>query len=373
LPENLLQSKRLENYLRLTSLYSDFSLVPKSATKVNVSKITKLSGGLTNNTYSFLLTFVNGKSEQSFDLILKSYTENVGLWFKTSRPGEDARPYVREFQVLKGLARVGFPVPIVYLCECDSFFLGHPFVIMRQEKVIQERVSKLDCFAATLARLHNLKVKELGIKSLGYPRDNIAFARERQICLKQYLIENRHYRELKKDFNYAINWLESNTAENKCPQYCLLHGEYHPGHALTTNANTLKVIDWESVQIGDPAFDVGYAYHMIKLMYDNDKNSRYGNGLAERFVSEYSRNFKGDIAKRLEFYKVVGLLGVAIVVSSWISSPIDAYKSFGKKALARSLLYPIPHAYHLFKRWLDNDFLVDFLKYSVQYIDSTLR
>jgi aminoglycoside phosphotransferase (APT) family kinase protein len=369
----MLDSKRLEDYLRLTSCYDDFSLIPQAASNVRVSGIKKLSGGMTNNIYSFSLTFSEKGFEQQLDLVLKAYTDFVSLWLRAYHQDEDRRRYIREFQALKSLAAVGFPVPEAYLCECDSFFLGYPFLIMHKEKVKEESVIHIDSFAATLARLHNLKVKELGIKSLGYPKDDIAFARERQICLKQYLTETRHYRGLKKDFNYAMSWLESNTAENTCPQYCLLHGEYHPGHALTTNANILEVIDWESVQIGDPAFDVGYAYHMIKLMHGNDKNSHYGNGLAERFVSEYSRNFKGSISKRLEFYKVVGLLGVAIVASSWISSPIDAYKSFGNKALVRSLLFPIPYANNLFKRWLNNDFLIDFLKYSAQYIDSALR
>ena len=119
----------------------------------------------------------------------------------------------------------------------------------------------------TLANLHNLNVKDLGIQSLRFPKDDFEFARNRLVCLKQYLNETRHYRDLKKDFNYALNWLESNVEVTNCPKYCLIHGEYHPGHTLITSDNRLKVIDWENVQIGDPAFDVGYAYHMIKLMY----------------------------------------------------------------------------------------------------------
>ena len=37
---------------------------------------------------------------------------------------------------------------------------------------MQESVITMDCFAATLARLHNLKVNELEIKSLRFPKDN---------------------------------------------------------------------------------------------------------------------------------------------------------------------------------------------------------
>ncbi len=368
----MLNSKSLEDYLRLTSHYGNFSLVPKGASNIRVSNIKKLSGGMTNNTYSFLLTYAEEGSEQSFDLVLKGYGGNVGLWFKIYHPYEDVRPYVREFQVLRSLARVGFPVPPVYLCECDSFFLGYPFLIMRKEKVRQESVNKLNYFAATLARLHNLKVDELEINSLRFPRDGSVFAKERQICLKNFLNETRHYKGIKKDFNFAIKWLESNAPDNNCPRYCLVHGEYHPGHTLLTDDNRLEVIDWEGAQIGDPAFDVGYAYHLVKLMY-NEENSNSGEKIAEDFVSEYSRNFQGDVRKRLEFYKVVGALGVAVVVSSWVSNPLEAYRCFGKKAFARALAFPFLRSHILFKKWLNEDFLVSYLQYCQDFIELTLR
>jgi aminoglycoside phosphotransferase (APT) family kinase protein len=243
---------------------------------------------------------------------------------------------------------------------------------MHKEKTIQQSVSKLDCFGATLADLHNLNVKELRIQSLRFPKEGVEFARERLICLKHYLNETRHYRDLKKDFNYAIDWLESNVAVNKCPKYCLIHGEYHPGHTLTTNDNRLEVIDWENVQIGDPAFDVGYAYQMIRLMY-KDKSSNSGEEAAERFVSEYSSNFRGDVHQRLEFYKVVGILSVAIVVSSWISSPVEAYRSFGYKSFARALAFPFLRSQFFVNRWLNSDFLVSYLHYTQDFIETTLR
>ena len=111
---------------------------------------------------------------------------------------------------------------------------------------------------------------------------------------------------------------------------------------------------------------------MIKLM-NNDTHPNDGERLAERFISEYSHNFHGDIYQNLEFYKIVGLLGVAIVVSSYVSCPAEAYKRFGNKALVQSLVFPVPHANYLFKRWLSNDFLVNFLSYSLNYIETFHR
>ena len=92
------------------------------------------------------------------------------------------------------------------------------------------------------------------------------------------------------------------------------------------------VLDWESVEIGDPAFDVGYAYHFIKFFSD-PKNPNSAERTAERFVSEYTRNFQGDISRRLEFYKMVGILGLSIYYSSGLSSFTKAYRYHQRQVL----------------------------------------
>jgi aminoglycoside phosphotransferase (APT) family kinase protein len=369
--ELLLDSKKLEDYLRLQAERGNCSFIPKDARNISVIRVKKVSGGMTNNINSFLLSFVKNELELHLELILKTYNEFGGVWTKVHNPCEETRRYVREFDVLERLAVVGFPVPQVYLCETDSAPLGFPFIIMQKEDVKVGSLVDLDSFADTLSQLHNLKAKELGIKSLKFPKDSLTFALDRTICLKEYLIETRHYRELRKLFNLAIEWLESNTSGNNCPEYSLIHGEYHPRHVLITSGNELKVIDWESVQIGDPAFDVGYAYHMIKLM-SNCENSKVCEETAERFVSNYLKNYRGDIRKRLEFYKVVALLGVAIIVSSWVSNPVETYQRFGNKAFVRSLVFPMLHSNFLFKKWLSDDFLVNYLDYAQEYLHSVL-
>jgi aminoglycoside phosphotransferase (APT) family kinase protein len=368
----MMDSKKIEGYLNLKSHYDNSSLGLEGAEKVKVLNLKKVSGGVTNNLYSFLLKFSKQGIEHQHELILKIYPETTSLWFKTYRPNEDVRKYVREFEAMRSLERLNFPVPHVYLCECDPFFLGYPFVIMQQEKIMQESDNNLDRFAATLARLHNLKVDELNIKSLAFPKDDSAFAREWPFRFKHVIGETRHYRSLKKDFEYAICWLDADSINNSCPKYCLVHGEYHPGHTIVTSDNILKVIDWEGVAIGDPAFDVGYTYHMVKLM-SNRKNSDSGEEVAERFISEYAKSFDGDIEPRLAYYKVVGILGVTIAVSSLMSNPLEAYKRFGREALARSLAFPFLRFNLVDKKWMNADFLVSYLQYFQEFVQTTLR
>jgi aminoglycoside phosphotransferase (APT) family kinase protein len=366
----MLNPIKLQNYFRLQAHYGSSSILPKDATRIQVQNIKKLSGGMANNVYSFILKFTSMDLEQCINLVIKGYNENASLWFKNYHSNEEIRPYVKEYEVLQALNRVNFPVPKVYLCENDSFFLGYPFLIMEQESIMLQKGFDLDYFATILADLHNLNARNLRIGSLRFPTNSGEFAIERLICLQQFLKETKHSPIFRNDFNNAISWLKSKAEYNNCPSYCLIHGEYHPGHTISVDGFRLKVIDWESVTIGDPAFDVGYAYHTVTLTHSSN-SLKTDKSAAETFLSEYSNRFKGNVSDRLEFYKMVSLLGVAVVVSSWMSDPLAVYKRFGKKALARILAFPFLYSHTV--RWFRDDFFLSYLQYCHFYIKNTLK
>ena len=373
---------RLEDYLRTTLRNGNSNLIPKGAHTIRVSNILKIGGGFWSDIFSISLTYMNGGTPQNRNVILKTYLENIDPVLKAYICDEDLRKCVREFQALRSLGRIGFPVPEVYLCECDSRFLGYPFVIMQKEEVVQKSINEIvDCFASTLAYLHNLKVAELGITVLRPPEDEYAFARRWPIHFKHYLnLETKHDKKLKKDFNLAIQWLDSNVSNNSCPQYCLAHGDYHPGNVRVTKDSRMIVLDWDSIEIGDPAYDVGYAYHFVKFFSD-PKNPNSAERTAERFVSEYMRNFHGDISRRLEFYKMVGILGTSIYYSSGLSNPICAYKYHRRKVFSTFpfLSLPLILLGFPFLRWpivarqLGTEGDTDWLKYFENFLETTLK
>lgn len=325
---------RLEDYLRATSLNSSSNLIPKGAHSIKVSNIINIGGVNSQNVYSLSLTYVEAETARHRKLVLKTYRpQNIDPVLEAYIYNEDLRRWVREFQTLRSLGRVGFPVPEVYLCENDSSFLGFPFVIMNREETVQKIPTDLDSFAATLAHLHNLSVADLKIDVLRSPEDEYAFARRWPIHFKHYLnLENKHDKRIRKDFDIAVRWLDSNAPNTYCPQYRLIHGDYHPANVSSTKDSRMIVLDWESVEIGDPAFDVGYAYHFIKFFSD-PTNPDSAEKIAERFVSEYTRNFHGDISRSLEFYKIVGILSISIYCSSGLSSFTKAYSYHQRQIL----------------------------------------
>jgi aminoglycoside phosphotransferase (APT) family kinase protein len=326
-------------------------------------------------------TYAERGTVQSCNFVLKTYLENIDPVKKEYVHDEDLRKCVREFQVLRSLGHFGFPVPEAYLCECDPSFLGHPFIIMQKVEMTHRSLNELvDCFAATLANLHNLNVTKLGIDALRVPEDGYGFAKRLLTYLKEDLnLESKHDKKTKERFNLALQWLNSNVLNNHCPKYCLLHGDYHPDNVRIKDSR-LIVLDWDKIEIGDPAFDVGYAYHFIKFFSD-PKNPNSAEKLAERFITEYTRNFQGDISGRLEFYKIAAILGTSIYYSSGLSSPIYAYKYHRRKVLPTfpflswlfiMLGFPFIRWPPVAKQLQAKDDLL-WLKYFESYLEATLK
>jgi thiamine kinase-like enzyme len=321
--------------------------LPKGFSFVSISDIKRLNGS--NEVYSFRLTYRNKGCEQRINLVLKAYVRdlepvlktraNCGSFSSLSRTCPqlyygNTKICVKEFQVLRGLERVGFPVPKAYLCELDSNVLGNPFIIMQEEQLTQNDSERIELFAKNLARLHSLDVTTLGINALKAPEDTGAFARRCLLYFKILLnLSSKHNKALKKDFEFAIRWLESNVSNTTCSKYCLLHGDYRAHlNTILTKDSRMVVLDWETAEIGDPAYDVGYAYARIR--------SESGEETADRFVKEYVRYFDGDLAERLLFFKLVGYLRPAIIHSSILSNPLTAYEIRGTKAF---FLFPFLH------------------------------
>jgi aminoglycoside phosphotransferase (APT) family kinase protein len=334
-------SEKLPEYVSAQFIGGKLAFLPFGVTSVRVSDINRLGGG-SNEVYSLMITYRISGSEHQLHLILKTCVKSLEPILKpfTNHKIFSRLRYtypqlyqgtlercVKEFQVLHGLERVDFPAPRAYLCECDSNVLGFPFIIMQKEEIPQNRGDYSDCSAKYLARLHNLEMTSLGIDVLKAPTDDDVFARR---CLSFFKVllnfYPKHCNGLKKDFEFAIRWLESNISNARCPKYCLIHGDYHPNvNTVLRKDPGMIVIDWEDAEIGDPAYDVGYAYTRVK--------ADWGEKTADQFVQEYIRYFGSDIDERLLFYKLVAHLGEAILHSSVLSNPLTAYEIRGTTAL----------------------------------------
>jgi aminoglycoside phosphotransferase (APT) family kinase protein len=267
---------------------------------------------------------------------------------------------------MKSLGNIGFTVPKVYFCEVYQSILGYPFMVMEKIDVLSKMPNNPESLATTLSKLHNLKVEDLKVKSLRVPKDELAFAESWLTCLRRNFNLIWQYKRLRRYLSALMNYIEREAKHNSCKQYSLIHGDYHPGNVLFTKNHETKVIDWDSVEIGDPAYDVAYNYHMMQILRDSREEGIACKKNADQFVCEYSKRSNKEVRDRIEFYKAITLLKMAIEVGPWNSNPLTAYKHYGFRAIYE---FPLAHFPLVERKWSKLSFS-SVCEYFTEYLES---
>jgi aminoglycoside phosphotransferase (APT) family kinase protein len=184
-----------------------------------------------------------------------------------------AHDMAREFRVLSGLGRVGFPVPPAHvLCE-DLSVIGVPFLVMGfvdgrvlagAEDTARLTPDQADTVSQTLVRgladLHRVDVEAAGLSEFGRPAAYV----QRQIALWGRQWENTKTRDLA-EIDRLAHWLQAEVAHvpDGMP-WSLVHGDYRLDNViLDPHLSRLRaVLDWEMSTLGDPVADLA-----ITLVY----------------------------------------------------------------------------------------------------------
>jgi aminoglycoside phosphotransferase (APT) family kinase protein len=143
----------------------------------------------------------------------------------------------------------------------------------------------------TLANLHSLPWRELGLEDFGRPADFLA--RQVNRWRKQY--ERYRHRELP-DFDLVADWLARNRPADGEP--AILHGDFHVDNCLYSpeEPRLLAVIDWEMSTIGDPLLDVGLALGF----WGNDRQEPVAMPRVQGFSRVSGAPTRAELARRYE-------------------------------------------------------------------------
>lgn len=176
----------------------------------------------------------------------------------------------REFRVLRGLGRIGFPVPTAHvLCE-DVSVMGVPFLVMDfvDGRVLadesdtaslspEEAESVSRTLVRGLADLHTVSVDAAGLLNFGRPAAYL----DRQVALWGRQWQNTKTRDLA-EIDRLAHWLhaEVTTVPQGLP-WSLVHGDYRLDNViLDPDLGRLRaVLDWEMSTLGDPVADLAIA------------------------------------------------------------------------------------------------------------------
>ncbi|WP_240048189.1 phosphotransferase family protein [Crenalkalicoccus roseus] len=214
-------------------------------------EIARISGGQSNPT--FFVTYPNRR-----------------LVLRKKPPGEllpSAHAVDREARVLTALAGTEVPVPPVLLFHPEPDVVGTPFYVMERVEgrvfptcdlpgaAREERRAMVLAFAETLARLHEVDWRAVGLEGFGRPGNYF----ERQVARWTKQWEAARFRDIP-ELTRLARWV----AENVPPDdgaTALVHGDYRLGNVMfhPTEPRIVAVLDWELSTLGHPLADLAFS------------------------------------------------------------------------------------------------------------------
>ncbi|MBZ6377864.1 phosphotransferase family protein [Pacificimonas flava] len=209
--------------------------------------------------------FAGGASNPTF--LLTSGDHRYVL--RKKPPGQllqSAHQVDREYRVMKALGETGVPVPVMRgICD-DPEVIGTSFYVMDflEGRIFRdaslpgmspdERAAIYDELNATLAKLHVVDWRAVGLEGFGKPGNYF----ERQVARWA-----RQYRDAPLDPVPAMDQLIEELPDHipDDDSVSIAHGDYRLENVMfhPTEPKLVAVLDWELSTIGHPLADLGYS------------------------------------------------------------------------------------------------------------------
>lgn len=262
----------------------------------------------------------------------------------------------REYRVIKALWEADFPVPRPYaLCEDDSV-IGTMFYVMDcvSGRIFwepdlptcsnEERAAIYDETNKTIARLHSLDYKALGLGDYGKPGNY--FARQVTRWSKQYYASET---STIPPMDKLIEWLGNNIPDEQSAS--IVHGDYRLDNMIigANNPRVLAILDWELSTIGHPLAD--FTYHLMTWQMPDigiGSNGLLGRDIAalgipseQAYIDRYcERTGRDGIADR-DFYSAFNFFRIAAILQGIAGRVRDGTAANANAASATHAVVPL--------------------------------
>ncbi|MEO0365264.1 MAG: phosphotransferase [Pseudomonadota bacterium] len=272
--------------------------------------------------------FKGGQSNPTYKLETPSHAYVL----RRKPPGKllpSAHAVDREYRVIKALFEVDFPVARPHLLCEDADVLGTMFYVMdcvngpifwepdlpQADKLDRGKI--YDAMNATIAKLHSLDFRALGLEDYG--KAGNYFERQISRWSKQYIASET---ETIEPMNKLIDWLGANVPEDQSES--IVHGDYRLDNMVfhPTENRVAAVLDWELSTIGHPLAD--FTYHlMVWQMPDIGIGSSglVGRDVAElgipterAYVDAYCERTGRDGIQNRDFYSAFNFFRIAAIL-----------------------------------------------------------
>lgn len=171
----------------------------------------------------------------------------------------------REYRIMSALAATDVPVPRTVLFHPEGDIIGTPFYLMERLEgrvfsqcalpglTPQERRAVYFSMAETMARLHKVDWRALGLADYGRPGNYF----ERQIARwsRQWAMSKTRDNP---DIDRLLAWLPRNIPADD--ETTIVHGDFRLGNLMfhPTEPKVIAVLDWELSTLGHPLADVAF-------------------------------------------------------------------------------------------------------------------
>jgi aminoglycoside phosphotransferase (APT) family kinase protein len=185
----------------------------------------------------------------------------------------------REYRVLSALRNCAVPTPEPYLYCDDRNVIGTPFYLMQRfdGRVFQEfrtpglndeeRAQAFRSMCATLASIHKLDYRALGLGDFGKPGNY--FARQLNRWSSQWT-QFRRGDDDNPDLDRIVRWLSERVPDSETIALC--HGDYRIANVIfhATEPRVIGVLDWELSTLGHPLVDLAFSSQAWRMAPDEN-------------------------------------------------------------------------------------------------------
>ena len=243
-----------------------------------------------------------------------------------------AHDMAREYRVLAALAPTAVPVPRPFaLCE-DNSVTGSPFYVMEYRHGVvaneddfppglvdtpQDRKALSIAVADTLAKLHGVDYRAVGLEDFGRPEGFL----ERQLRRWSEQWSRSNTRELP-EIEELVRRLRLSLPASR--PATIVHGDYRLGNMAVTWGPVISgIFDWEMATLGDPLTDLGWlltswgettdSRRVIEMGRITFVTAKPGFLTRAKLAAEYGRRSGIDVSNA-EWYELFAYFKRAVII-----------------------------------------------------------
>jgi aminoglycoside phosphotransferase (APT) family kinase protein len=274
------------------------------------TRVERTHGGMSNPTY-----FI---TRGDWRAVLRKQPGNVLM--------PSAHAIDREYRVLTALRGTSIPTPRAYrYCE-DREIVGTPFYLMEwlDGRVFndfatpgldpEERTELFRAMCATLAAIHRLNYRAIGLGDFGKPGNY--FARQLGRWSKQWA-QFRRGDDDNPALDRMVHWLAERLPESETIALC--HGDFRIANVMfhATEPRVVGVLDWELSTLGHPLVDLAFSSQAWRMAPDENGGllglplSQMGIPSEDEYLELYYR-LSGAAERLTPFHQVFAMFRGAV-------------------------------------------------------------